>query len=75
MSCHMHGGQLEVVVLEAVQETSLNLATNPIILRKKPCAMNLLLTLYWHYGELCGSYAMCQFSLIHHCARSFLLRI
>ena len=37
--------------------------------------MNLLLTLYWHYGELCGSYAMRQFSLVHYHARSFLLRI
>ena len=37
--------------------------------------MNLLLTLYWHYGELCGSYAMRQFSLVHYRAQSFLLRI
>ena len=36
--------------------------------------MNLLLTLYWHYGELCGSYAMRQFSLVHYRARR-LLRI
>ena len=38
----------------------------PIDLLGKPCAMNLVLTLYWHYGELCGSYAMRQFSLVHY---------
>ena len=41
----------------------------------KPCAMNLLLTLHWHYAELRRSYAMRQFSLVHYRARSFLLRI
>ena len=30
------GGQLEAVVLEAIQERCLTLATNPTILRKNP---------------------------------------